>query len=154
MADSSAQPEEEVALWRSMFVATTRLLHQVEGQVKPAVDLTLLDLGILFSLRGTGPQRMGSLAVLFGVDPSVITYRVGRLERLGHVERGRGETDLRVTNAAITPSGQAALRTGRAAMLEAAREHFFAYVDPADLPVLTRVFDDVLAQVPHQARAS
>lgn len=137
---------EEVRLWRSLYVAMIRLLNEIEGDVKPIVDLTLMDLGTLFSLNGTGPQPMGSLAALFGVDPSVITYRIGRLEGMGYVARVASTTDGRVINAAITTEGTAALKQARATMLRAAREHFFAYVDPAALGVLTTVFEDVLAQ--------
>ena len=142
---------EEARLWRSMSVAMIRLLNEIEGDVKPVVDLTLMDLGILFSLNGTGPQPMGSLAALFGVDPSVITYRIGRLERMGHVGRGPSATDGRVTFATITPEGRAILKRARGTMQRAAREHFFAYVDPTALATLTTVFEDVLAQRPREA---
>lgn len=133
-------------LWRSLYVAMIRLLNEVEHDVKPVLDLTLVDIGMLFSLQGTGPQPMGELAALFGVDPSVITYRVRRLEGIGHVERWPSETDGRVVNVRLTATGRAALGEVRMTMWRAAHSHFFAYIDPGMLGGLTSVFEDVLAR--------
>ncbi len=138
--------DEEIRLWRSLFVAMVRLLNQVEQDLKPTVDLTVVDLGILFSLKGTGAQPMGSLAALFSVDPSVITYRVRRLEGLRYVERKTSELDGRVVNVSLTRRGHGVLARARTAMLHAARDHFFTFVDPGTLGLLTAVFEDVVAE--------
>lgn len=137
---------EEIAFWRTFFVAMLRLQQQMDDELKPVVDLTLLDLGVLFSLSGNGPQPMGELASLFGVDPSVVTYRVARMEKMGYVERRVSPDDGRVRKATLTRKGRGVLGRARTTMLHAARDHFFAFVEPAELPALTRIFEGVLAR--------
>jgi len=86
---------------------------------------------------------MSRLAGIFSVDPSVITYRVGRMERMGYAQRTSGDADRFVTRATITPSGSSLLRRGRSTTLLRAREHFFAHVPAEDLSALTRLFTAV-----------
>jgi DNA-binding MarR family transcriptional regulator len=143
---SEVTPEDRVLLWRSLFVSMTRTFNEVETQLKADVGLTLLDLGILFSLGGGGAQPMGALAGQFGVDASVVTYRIDRLERMGHVTREPSDADRRMRNASITTVGRRALKQGRESMLAAADEHFFAYLERDDLPAMTRIFQGIHAK--------
>ena len=55
------------------------------------VNLERSAYGIMCKLADEGPQRLGALAVAFGLDPSTITRQVQALEV--HVARGRGEMD-------------------------------------------------------------
>jgi DNA-binding MarR family transcriptional regulator len=137
MPTESARDREEHALWRILFMSMIHLLNTVEADVKADSDLTLLDLGTLFVLAHAEHGRpMGQVAALFGVDPSVITYRVKRLEDRGYATRSPSPTDRRVTHAHITGPGRDALRASRAAMLASARTHLFAHLEPGDLPAL------------------
>lgn len=51
-----------------------------------------------------------------------------------------------VRDVVISRGGRASLAKARTTMLHAARDHFFDFVDPADLPALTRVFERALAR--------
>lgn len=126
------------------------LLNTVEADVKRSSDLTLLDLGILLALGHAGEGRpMGQLAGIFGVDPSVVTYRMKRLEGMGYATRTVSPSDRRVTSAQSTEAGRVALGTARTAMLDSAGRNFFSVVDPAQLPVLMAVFSQLQASQRH-----
>lgn len=92
---------------------------------------------------------MGQLAGLFGVDPSVVTYRMKRLEGKGYATRAASQADRRVTWAQSTEAGRAALGGARTVMLDSAGTNFFSLVDPAQLPVLTAVFAQLQASQRH-----
>jgi DNA-binding MarR family transcriptional regulator len=135
------QAGQELALWRAMFISMTRLLNRVEGDVKAAHDLTLLDLGILLALsHSEDAAPMGSLAATFGVDPSVITYRLKRLEARGLAIRTRGSDDRRYTFARSTPMGRAGMLDALGSMLASARARLLSRLEPAEVPVLAKVF--------------
>ena len=132
---------EELVLWRAMFISMTRLLNRVEGDVKTAHDLTLLDLGILLALsHSEDAAPMGSLAATFGVDPSVITYRVKRLEARGLAVRTAGVGDRRFTFARSTPGGRANMPDVLRTMLASAHRHLLSKLEPAEVPILANVF--------------
>ena len=133
---------DEQGLWRLLFMSMIRLLNTVESEVKASDGLTLLDVGMLFALGHAGDgMPMGRVAALFGVDPSVVTYRLKRLEARGLAERVASADDRRITLARRTDAGRAALRAARTSMLSSAETHFFAHVEPAQMPVLTDVFE-------------
>ena len=132
---------EELALWRAMFISMTRLLNRVDSDVKAAHVLTLLDLGILLALHHRDDAvPMGSLAAIFGVDPSVITYRLKRLEARGLAIRTRQAGDRRFTFARSTRAGRAKLPGILRSMLASARRHLLSRLEPAEVPVLAKVF--------------
>lgn len=141
MEEDPDRARTEQVLWRSLFLSIMPVLNRVESDVKAASDLTLLDVGILFALaHSPGGRPMGQLAALFGVDPSVVTYRLGRLEKKKYAARAPSPADGRLIQATITEPGRRALRASRAAMLDSARERFFAHLEPADLPALEVAF--------------
>lgn len=140
MRNDSVDTDEQ-ALWRLLFMSMIHLLNTVETEVKASDGLTLLDVGMLFALGHAGDgMPMGRVAALFGVDASVVTYRLKRLEARGLAQRVPSPVDRRITLARRTDAGQTALRVARASMLGSANTHFFAHVEPVQLPVLTEVF--------------
>ena len=139
--DRERERTEELVLWRAMFISMTRLLNRVERDVKTAHDLTLLDLGIMLALsHSEDAAPMGSLAATFGVDPSVITYRLKRLEERGLAVRTGGAGDRRFTYARSTPGGRATMPYALRTMLASAHRHLLSKLEPAEVPVLANVF--------------
>ena len=123
--------DADAALWRSVFISMIHVLNTVEAEVKSTQDLTLIDLGVLFALAHVEQGRpMGQIAAIFGVDPSVITYRVKRLESMGCVTRTRSSADRRHTHAVCTDTGRARLRQARPVMLDSAHRHFHVCSHP------------------------
>jgi len=141
-----ATPAERAELWRLLFITTTAVLNTVEAELKAAEDLTLLDIGCLFALAsaGDGGRSMGALAELFAVDPSVITYRIKRLEGRGVVVRQPRPDNRRIVHAYLTPAGREHLRRARGVLLTSADRHFFAHLAAGSTDALRRSFSALL----------
>jgi len=69
--------------------------------------------GILCRLVDEGPQRLGSLAQAFGLDPSTITRQVQSLEQTGWVVRHADPTDRRAALLDVTEKGSSVLLATR-----------------------------------------
>jgi DNA-binding MarR family transcriptional regulator len=79
--------------------------------------------GIMCRVADEGPQRLGSFASAFGLDPSTITRQVQSLEKLGLAARTTDLADRRASILHLTDEGVTALRrtrTHRRARLESA----------------------------------
>jgi len=70
--------------------------------------------GILCRLADEGPQRLGSIASVFGLDPSTITRQVQALEKAGLAARRTDDADRRASILDLTAEGRAALERTRA----------------------------------------
>lgn len=88
---------------------------------------------------------MGSLAELWGVDPSVITYRARRLEAKGLVDRRGTPVDHRYVLLRLTAEGRDVLRGARRQLLAAADTHFFDHLRNDDLGHLAQVLEHLQA---------
>ncbi len=133
---------EEIQLWRPLAIAGTHLFNAIEAELKAAADLTHLDHLTLFSLRAAREQgrQMSEIAAMFGVDPSVITYRVKRLEARGLVRREASATDGRVVLAVITPEGLALLQALAPIHAAAVRASFLQHLEPGEAEAIAAIF--------------
>lgn len=73
------------------------------------IELDRSAYGILCRLVDEGPQRLGSLAQAFGLDPSTITRQVQALEQASLVERRTDPHDRRAALLDLTEEGQEVL---------------------------------------------
>lgn len=87
---------------------------------------------------------MGALAELFTVDPSVITYRIKRLEGRGVVVRHPRPDNRRIVHAYLTTAGRNHLRRARGVLLNSADRHFFAHLAAGSTDALRRSFSALL----------
>jgi DNA-binding MarR family transcriptional regulator len=79
--------------------------------------------GIMCKLADEGPQRLGSLASTFGLDPSTITRQVQALEEIGLAGRTSDPRDRRASILDLTDAGRQVLdqtRSHRRARLQQA----------------------------------
>lgn len=77
------------------------------------IELDRSAYGILCRLVDEGPQRLGSLAQAFGLDPSTITRQVQALEHEGFVERRHDPTDRRASLLDLSDQGREVLSATR-----------------------------------------
>ncbi len=71
-----------MAAWHPFVVAGMHLFAALDRDLREALDLTLLDHGILLMVRDTpAGLTMGHLAQQFGTEASVLTYRIQPMER-------------------------------------------------------------------------
>lgn len=137
----------EMAAWKPFVEAATSLLAAVDADLMASHGLTHLDYGILVDLSEAPEQRrrMTDLAARFGVDPSVITYRVTRLEERDIVERIPSPTDGRVIHAHLTSAGAELLRAAAPSHLRTARREFVDHLTDSDLRALARALRKIRA---------
>lgn len=76
-------------------------------------DLERSAYGILCRLADEGPQRLGSFATAFGLDPSTITRQVQALERAGLAGRSTDSADRRASILDLTDEGRDVLERTR-----------------------------------------
>lgn len=135
---------DEAQVWEPYVMATMNLFAMLDAELKETYDITHLDYGLLVNLeRQPGGCRMSDLAQMFGVDPSVVTYRVGRMEQRSLAERVRCPTDRRGVLARITPAGRELLAKAAPMHVESVRRLFLDHVDPDAYDALARVFQTV-----------
>jgi DNA-binding MarR family transcriptional regulator len=77
------------------------------------LDLDRSAYGIMARLADEGPQRLGSLAAAFGLDPSTITRQVQALESSGLATRTTDPGDRRASILDLTSEGRAVLNRTR-----------------------------------------
>ncbi|MFP5252661.1 MAG: MarR family winged helix-turn-helix transcriptional regulator [Actinomycetes bacterium] len=94
-----------------------------------AVYLERSAYGILCQLADEGPQRLGSLATTFGLDPSTITRQVRALEDAGLATRARDTSDRRASILDLTPEGRDILDRTRARRRQRLREAMHDWTD-------------------------
>jgi DNA-binding MarR family transcriptional regulator len=141
MADPRWLDEQEMAAWHPFVVAGMHLFAQLDRDLRAALDVTLLDHAILLMLRETPDGlTMGHLANQFGTEPSVITYRVNRMEARGLAQRERRGTDRRLVFARITSAGERLCDEAGPVHISSVRQHFMDCVPRSALPVLADVF--------------
>lgn len=106
--------------WENLLRATTRLLGELDRELREEHGFTAGDYDVLVHLDAApgGGRRMCDLAEAVLLSPSGLSRRVDRLERAGLVERRRASDDARSIEAALTGTGKRTLaglrRTHRA----------------------------------------
>ncbi|MGV8968522.1 MAG: MarR family winged helix-turn-helix transcriptional regulator, partial [Cellulomonas sp.] len=128
--------------WHPLVVSGLHLFADLDRDLREAFDITLLDHGILLMLRNTPDGlTMGHLAAQFGVEASVITYRIGRMQHRELVTRQRHPGDRRLVHAQITDAGQKLCDLMGPVHVASVRSHFFDHIPREDLPALADAFE-------------
>lgn len=138
--------ESEMAAWHPFVVAGMHLFAALDRDLREALDLTLLDHGILLMLRNAPDGlTMGHLAQQFGTEASVITYRVERMEGRVLATRERNRDDRRLVAATITSAGESICDAAGPVHVASVRKHFMDHVPRPALPVIAEVFAGLYA---------
>jgi DNA-binding MarR family transcriptional regulator len=77
------------------------------------IELERSAYGIMCRLADEGPQRLGSFASAFGLDPSTITRQVQSLEKAGLATRSTDTEDRRASILDLTEEGREVLHRTR-----------------------------------------
>src|SRR5262245_4980262 len=133
---------DERAAWHAFVIAGMHVFAALDRDLRAALDVTLLDHAILLLLRDAPAPglTMGHLAGLFGVENSVITYRLQRMEQRGLARRERNQADKRLVHAVITPAGEALCDAAGPVHVASVRNRFLDHVPRPTLPVIADVF--------------
>ena len=80
---------------------------------KGEVELERSSYGILCLLLDEGPQRLGSIAQAFQLDPSTVTRQVQTVERLGLASKEKDPSDRRAAVLSLTETGRTTIEETR-----------------------------------------
>lgn len=121
---STVPSEDEVT---RLKVALARISRLVDRQVS-GDGLTRTQLSVLGTVARTGPLRLGALAETEGLNPTMLSRVVGKLEADGLFERSTDPGDRRAARVRVTEAGELLHRRLRGER--------------------TRLFTDALARLP------
>jgi DNA-binding MarR family transcriptional regulator len=122
----------------ALIGATQTVTREVSAELVEEHGLTLNEYEVLLLLSHAPEHRMKRVDVATEVrlTPSGVTRMLDRLEKVGLVEKGKCESDARITYAVLADAGMAKLR-------DYSRDHYAAVervlagrLDPAELDSL------------------
>ncbi len=139
------QQDHTATIERIVTALQTLMLRQMREHAPDLVDIdiTMAQTKALYLLVAVGDLRMSDLAARLGVTSSTATGLVDRLVELGLATR-REAADRRQVVIASTDAARSLMERFRE-LNDAQMRRLLAHVDPADLPVIERAFDVILA---------
>ena len=142
--DSFTREEQEA--WRTFLHASTRLMSQLDDEMRATHGERLATFDVLSNLSEApnGELRMSELADQTLFSRSRLSYTVGQLEARGLVKRRTDPNDKRGVSAALTPSGVAHHRKLAHTHLEGIRQHFLDPTTPTTRSDLTNALAPIL----------
>ena len=117
-----------------------RVQHLHDSTANDAIDVDRSAYGIMSRLADHGPQRLGALAHVFGLDPSTITRQVQALENAGMATRTVDPSDRRASILELTDKGAEVLNESREFRRARLREILCDW-DPADCSEFARLLE-------------
>lgn len=116
--------------WQALLVAHSRLLPQLDSELRRSHDLPLEWYDVLVQLaQAGGTLTMGQLAGRLLIGASRCSRRVDRMVDVGLLERRRDERDSRVIHARLTDPGRALQRRAAVTHLQGVETHFGRFLD-------------------------
>ena len=94
-------------------IALARIARQLDRQTRGS-SLTKAESSVIATLERIGPLRVSELADVEGVNPTMLSRMVGKLEDAGMVRRSADPQDGRAALVTVTPAGSELQRRLRA----------------------------------------
>ena len=140
---------EERRAWLALYAVATRLTPTLDADLFKRARITLFDYHVL-AMTSEEPGRalpMSELAARSNASLSRLSHVVKKLEGRGWMERTPSPDDARVTMAALTDEGMAALEGLAPDHVRTVRELVFDGLDDRDVEDLERVGRRILARI-------
>lgn len=141
-------PDERRA-WLALYAVATRLTPTLDADLFKRARITLFDYHVL-AMTSEAPGRalpMSELAARSNASLSRLSHVVKKLENRGWMERSPSPDDARVTTAALTADGMAALEGLAPGHVGTVRDLVFDGLDARDVEDLERVGRRILARI-------
>ncbi|MCC9197050.1 MarR family transcriptional regulator [Arthrobacter sp. zg-Y820] len=141
-------PDERRA-WLALYAVATRLTPTLDADLFRRARITLFDYHVL-AMASEAPGRalpMSELAARSNASLSRLSHVVKKLENRGWMERSPSPDDARVTTAALTDEGLAALEGLAPDHVRSVRDLVFDGLDARDVEDLERVGRKILARI-------
>ena len=128
MAEDREDPQ--VAAWRGLLVAHSRLVPAMEADLRAAGQVSLSWYDVLLELNAAPGRRlrMSELSQRAVLSRSRVSRIVDELAAAGLAERQPDQADGRSSFAALTPAGRNALRRAWPVYRKAIRRHIGAHL--------------------------
>jgi DNA-binding MarR family transcriptional regulator len=128
MAEDREDPQ--VAAWRWLLVAHSRLVPAIEADLRAAGQVSLSWYDVLLELNAAPGRRlrMSELSQRAVLSRSRVSRIVDELAASGLAERQPDQADGRSSFAALTPAGRSALRRAWPVYRQAIRRHISAHL--------------------------
>ncbi len=125
---------------QQLTVLMRRVQHIHHSTANDASNVDRSAYGIMSRLADEGPQRLGALATVFGLDPSTITRQVQALENEGLAFRTVDPGDRRASILELTDQGVEVLSQAREFRRARLREILCDW-DPAECSEFARLLE-------------
>ncbi|MFI7019397.1 MarR family winged helix-turn-helix transcriptional regulator [Streptomyces sp. NPDC050164] len=141
MADRDYQLEA----WRAMLLAHNTAVRAIESDVQRDGRVPLTWYDVLLELRAAGEEglRMQDVANRVVLSRTRVSRLVDEMVRAGLVRKVPDPHDRRVSWAAISEDGLAALRETAPVYMRSIRRHFSAYLSDEDAQVIAEALHKV-----------
>jgi len=144
---TEAREDPEVAAWRGLLVAHSRLVPALEADLRAAGQISLSWYDVLLELNAAPGRRLrmselGQRAVLSRTRVSRV---VDELAAAGLAERQPDQADGRSSFAVLTPAGRNALRRAWPVYREAIRRHLGASLSARQCRELAALLEQAAA---------
>lgn len=145
-ATTSRLTGEELAAWGGFLRAHSRLVRELDEELRADHDLPLSSYDVLVQLSSApdGSLRMSELADAVLLSRSGLTRLVDRLAREGLIERRKCPEDARGAYAALTERGRERLAEARPTHLAGVRRLFLGRLDEAERRRLAGIWETLL----------
>ncbi len=139
--------DPEVAAWRGMLVAHSRLVPAVEADLRAAGQVPLSWYDVLLELNAAPGRRlrMSELGQRVVLSRTRVSRVVDDLAAVGLAERQPDVADGRSSFAALTPPGKAALRRAWPVYRDAIRRHLGARLTTQQCRELASLLEQAVA---------
>ena len=144
----------EQGQWRALVRGSSRLLEQLDRDLRAEHGLTLDEYGVLVQLSEGAAEglRMSVLATHTLMSKSRLTYTVDRMERAGWLERSSCPEDGRGLRAALTEKGWALIHTAAHTHVQGVRRWLVDVVTPEEFEAIGSALDRVRERIESQPR--
>ena len=140
---------DERRAWLALYAVATRLNPTLDAELFKRARITLFDYHVL-AMTSEAPERalpMSELAARSNASLSRLSHVVKKLEARGWMERTPSPDDARVTTAALTDEGMAALEGLAPDHVRSVRDLVFDGLDARDVSDLERIGRRILGRI-------
>ncbi len=144
--------EDEMKCWRAFVEVSGGTIQLLDACLKRDGGVTFDDYEVLVHLSEADDRRlrMSDLSSRLLHSQSRVTQRIDRLVNRGWVVREKCTDDRRVTYAVLTDDGYEAIARAAPLHVVHVRHHLLDHVTPAELRVLTDVYNRLATHVREQ----
>ncbi|WP_168198665.1 MarR family winged helix-turn-helix transcriptional regulator [Nesterenkonia sp. NBAIMH1] len=130
--------EQRLHAWTQLLEGHTRVMHELERELRDAHGLSLSEYDVLHRLQDADEHclRMSELARALLYSTGGLTRLIDRMEKRALVERRTFSEDRRVTRVSITPEGEQSLRRASGTHLRGLQRHFGHLLHDDELPAV------------------